>query len=206
MSQGQEFLAQMADVLRDPSGLLQAVGCHERDFQPGSPAIGPADPLRRVAGVERFAPRKSGAAMIADETNGTAALSKGMLGLYGRAGMPDRVRFGAAGHLLLTERICALIGGYRTMSRILGYVAIAEAVSFIVLLLAMVVKYSLDEPIGVEIMGPLHGVLFLAFVGLALIVGSQARWSLSRFAVVLASGVVPLAGWFVGHRMLQESA
>ena len=92
------------------------------------------------------------------------------------------------------------------MLRALGYVAIAEAISFIVLLLAMVLKYGFDEPIGVEIMGPLHGMLFLAFVGLAVIVGSQARWSLSRFAVVLASAVVPIAGWFVGHRILQESA
>jgi integral membrane protein len=92
------------------------------------------------------------------------------------------------------------------MSRVLGYVAIAEAVSFVALLLAMVLKYGFDEPIGVEIMGPLHGFLFLGFVVLALIVGSQARWSLSRFAVVLASGVVPIAGWFVGHQLLQESA
>lgn len=92
------------------------------------------------------------------------------------------------------------------MSRVLGYVAIAEAVSFIVLLLAMVLKYGFDEPVGVEIMGPLHGFLFLGFVGLALIVGSQARWSVSRFAVVLASAVIPVAGWFVGHRLLQESA
>jgi integral membrane protein len=120
--------------------------------------------------------------------------------------MPDRIGFGAAGHLPLTERVCALNGGSKTMPRVLGYVAIAEAVSFIVLLLAMVVKYGFDEPIGVEIMGPLHGVLFLAFVGLTVIVGGQARWSLSRFAMVLASGVVPLAGWFVGHRLLHESA
>jgi integral membrane protein len=92
------------------------------------------------------------------------------------------------------------------MSRVLGYVAIAEAVSFVVLLLAMVVKYGFDEPIGVEIMGPLHGFLFLGFVGLVVIVGGQARWSLSRFAVVLAAGVVPVAGWFMGHRLLREAA
>ncbi len=92
------------------------------------------------------------------------------------------------------------------MSRVLGYVAIAEAISFLVLLLAMVLKYGFDQPIGVEIMGPLHGMLFLAFVGLAVIVGSQAKWSLNRFAVVLASAVVPVAGWFVGHRLLRESA
>lgn len=92
------------------------------------------------------------------------------------------------------------------LTRVLGYVAIAEAVSFLVLLLAMVLKYGFDEPIGVEIMGPLHGGLFLAFVGLAVVVGGQARWNWRRFAVVLASSVIPVAGWIVGHRILNETA
>jgi len=92
------------------------------------------------------------------------------------------------------------------LTRVLGYVAIAEAVSFLVLLLAMVFKYGLDEPIGVEIIGPVHGALFVGFVLLAVIVGGQARWSWRRFAVVLASAVVPVAGWVVGHRLLREAA
>lgn len=92
------------------------------------------------------------------------------------------------------------------LTRVLGYVAMAEAASFLVLLLAMVVKYGMDEPVGVEIMGPVHGVLFLGFVLLAVIVGGQARWNWRRFAVVLASAVVPVAGWVVGHRLLQETA
>lgn len=92
------------------------------------------------------------------------------------------------------------------LTRVLGYVAIAEAVSFLVLLLAMVFKYGQDEPLGVEIMGPVHGALFLAFVGLALVVGGQARWNWKRFAVVLASSVIPVAGWVIGHRLLQGTA
>lgn len=38
-----------------------------------------------------------------------------------------------------------------------------ESASFILLLSAMVVKYGFDEPAGVEIMGPVHGVLFLQY-------------------------------------------
>ena len=90
--------------------------------------------------------------------------------------------------------------------RVLGYVAIAEAVSFLLLLAAMVVKYGADEPIGVEVMGPIHGGLFLAFVGLAVVVAGQRRWDWRRLAVVLASGVIPVAGYVVGHRLLREAA
>lgn len=89
--------------------------------------------------------------------------------------------------------------------KVLGYVAIAEAVSFIVLLVATAVKYGADAPRGVEIMGPVHGVLFLAFVGLAVIIGSQRRWPWQRLAIVVASAVIPVAGYVVGHRLLREA-
>ncbi len=123
------------------------------------------------------------------------------------AGVPDLGGIAPPGSLLLGENDSwNAAGGNRVMTRILGYVAIAEAVSFLILLLAMVLKYGFDEPIGVEIMGPMHGALFLGFIGLAVIVGGQARWHWRTFAVVLASSVVPVAGWVVGHRLLQESA
>lgn len=40
-------------------------------------------------------------------------------------------------------------------------VALLEATSFLVLLVATYVKYAEGEPIGVQILGPLHGVLFI---------------------------------------------
>lgn len=44
-------------------------------------------------------------------------------------------------------------------------IALAEGVSFLVLLLiAMPLKYMANIPIGVTIVGGLHGVLFVAFV------------------------------------------
>lgn len=89
--------------------------------------------------------------------------------------------------------------------RVLGYVAIAEAVSFLLLLVAMGFKYGLDEPIGVEIMGPIHGMLFLAFVGLALVAAASLRWRWQQTAVVLASAVIPIGGYVVGHRLLREA-
>jgi integral membrane protein len=90
--------------------------------------------------------------------------------------------------------------------RILGYVAIAEAASFVCLLIATVVKYTADAPIGVEILGPVHGMLFLAYVALAIAAKQQRGWSLGRTAVVLAAAVVPIAGYVVGRRLLEEDA
>lgn len=90
--------------------------------------------------------------------------------------------------------------------RPLGYIAIAEAASFVLLLIATAIKYGADQPIGVEILGPLHGMLFVAYVALAVIAKAQRDWSLQRLAVVLAAAVVPIAGYFVGKRLIEEEA
>ena len=56
------------------------------------------------------------------------------------------------------------------MIRILRYVALAEAISFLALLVATYIKYTNDSPMGVQILGPVHGTLFLAYVSIALMV------------------------------------
>ena len=38
---------------------------------------------------------------------------------------------------------------------------------FLALLVATYVKYGHDEPVGVEILGPVHGALFITYVVLA---------------------------------------
>jgi integral membrane protein len=88
--------------------------------------------------------------------------------------------------------------------RVLGYVAMAEAVSFVCLLVATAIKYGADEPVGVEILGPIHGVLFMAYVGLALLMKMQLRWPRRKTAVVLAAAVIPVAGYFVGRQLIEE--
>ncbi len=90
--------------------------------------------------------------------------------------------------------------------RLLAYVAIAEALSFVCLLAAMVFKYGFDAPAGVATLGPIHGALFLAYVALALVVRQQRGWGVMQTAGVLAAAVVPIAGYVVGQRLLREES
>ncbi|WP_067452988.1 DUF3817 domain-containing protein [Actinomadura macra] len=79
-------------------------------------------------------------------------------------------------------------------------VSIAEAVSFLVLLLiAMPLKYMADAPVAVQIMGPTHGVLFIAYTGMVFFVREQLRWDIKRTVLALAAGVLPVAPFFVEH-------
>jgi integral membrane protein len=84
--------------------------------------------------------------------------------------------------------------------RALRIVAVAEAVSWLLLIVATMVKYSADAPLGVHIMGPVHGVLFLAYVGLALDVRSRLGWDARTSLIVLADAIIPGGGFVVARR------
>lgn len=75
--------------------------------------------------------------------------------------------------------------------------AMAEATTFLALLVATYVKYAEDQPGGVQILGPLHGLLFIAYVVLALNLAQRERWSLRTTALVLAGAVLPFGGYVV---------
>ena len=88
--------------------------------------------------------------------------------------------------------------------RTLRFVALAEATSFLALLVATYIKYANDSPIGVEILGPIHGGLFLAYVAIALSVRAAEGWGYRTTLGVLTGAVVPFGG-FVVDRWLAQS-
>jgi integral membrane protein len=72
------------------------------------------------------------------------------------------------------------------------FVAIAEATSFLVLL-----SCSLFARDGVPIMGPIHGMLFLGYVLIALMIREDARWDARQTVLVLLGAVLPFGGFVV---------
>ena len=87
---------------------------------------------------------------------------------------------------------------YRCMSRVLVrlflVVATAEAVSWAGLLIGMYVKYFTDGgERGVQIFGPIHGGVFVAYVVLALLVARVQRWSVLVTLVALVCSIPPFA-------------
>jgi integral membrane protein len=82
--------------------------------------------------------------------------------------------------------------------RTFRYVALAEATSFLALLVAAVIKRTSDNAdIGVQILGPIHGALFLAYVGIALSIRAAAGWTPRETAAILVGAVLPFGGYVV---------
>jgi integral membrane protein len=90
-------------------------------------------------------------------------------------------------------------------TRQFAWIAIVEAASFVLLLIGMIFKYGFDNEAGVTLMGPLHGVLFIAYIAGALLVRGQAGWSWGQTAKIILIGIVPIAGFFVAERLMKQS-
>jgi integral membrane protein len=83
---------------------------------------------------------------------------------------------------------------FRTAAGWFRLVALAEAVSWVGLLVGMYFKY-LGNPrteIGVKVFGMAHGLVFIAFVVTGLLVGIAVKWSVGTWLLALLASVVPL--------------
>ncbi|MDQ4052116.1 MAG: DUF3817 domain-containing protein [Actinomycetota bacterium] len=84
-------------------------------------------------------------------------------------------------------------------------VAIAEAVTWALLLSGMFLKYVTDTTeLGVRVGGMLHGVVFVAFCVTTVVVAVDQRWSIGRTLLGLVSAVPPFAtvlfDWYAERR------
>ncbi|GAA5143123.1 hypothetical protein GCM10023340_07860 [Nocardioides marinquilinus] len=71
-------------------------------------------------------------------------------------------------------------------------VAIAEAITWALLLIGMALKYVSDTTeLGVQVAGPIHGVVFVAYCVTAVVVAVDQRWTTGRTLLGLASAVPP---------------
>jgi integral membrane protein len=86
----------------------------------------------------------------------------------------------------------------RTAPTAFRVVAVAEALSWVGLLIGMFVKYVPETTeLGVKIFGPIHGGVFVAYVAVALLTARVLRWSPATTVLALLASVPPLASvWF----------
>jgi integral membrane protein len=77
------------------------------------------------------------------------------------------------------------------------HVALIEATTFLLLLVASYLKHTQDEPIGVDILGPIHGLLFIAYVVMALTLRDEQGWSTKTTLLILLGAVLPFGGYVV---------
>ena len=79
-----------------------------------------------------------------------------------------------------------------------------EALSYLVLLGAVVWFRVFDGTDLTSVFGPIHGVIYLVYAGAVLQARADLGWDGNRTLVVLFAGVIPLGGFWVAERVLGE--
>ena len=82
----------------------------------------------------------------------------------------------------------------RSPARLFRTVAVAEAITWALLLVGMVLKYvTRTTDVAVSVFGMLHGIVFLTYAVTVVVVWVDQRWSPARGVVGLLSAVPPFA-------------
>lgn len=80
-----------------------------------------------------------------------------------------------------------------------------EGVSFLVLLLiAMPLKYAAGRPEAVKHVGMAHGVLFVLYVLLVVMVGIGRGWSARKMGLALLASLVPLGTFWADKHLFRS--
>ena len=86
----------------------------------------------------------------------------------------------------------------------LRVVAFLEGMSFLVLLLiAMPLKYAFGQPLAVKHVGMAHGVLFVTYAFLLLIVGLERGWGFRKMALGFVASLVPLGTFWADKHLFR---
>lgn len=84
------------------------------------------------------------------------------------------------------------------------WIALAEATSFIALLIAAVIKRTGDNEIGVQVLGPIHGLLFIAYAVNVFAIHSDLGRDGKTTFWILVGAVIAFGGNVVDWWMLRQ--
>lgn len=92
----------------------------------------------------------------------------------------------------------------KKMKKTFRIISFLEGVSFVLLLfIATPIKYLLNNEIFVKMLGMPHGLLFIAYVAMAIMLKYELNWKPKTFIVILAASVIPFGTFYVDKKYLR---
>ena len=84
-------------------------------------------------------------------------------------------------------------------------VALLEGISYILLLfIATPIKYIYEDPQYVKLLGMPHGILFMAYVVIAVLISSDMKWPTRTFWIVLLASIIPFGTFYIDKKYLNK--
>lgn len=90
------------------------------------------------------------------------------------------------------------------MVNIFRITAFLEGISYLLLLfVAVPIKYLNGDPQYVKLLGMPHGLLYVAYIVLAIWLKPDFKWSKKDFIIVLLASVIPFGTFYVEKKFLK---
>jgi len=89
--------------------------------------------------------------------------------------------------------------------KLFRFIAFLEGLSYLLLLfIATPIKYILDDPSYVKLLGMPHGMLFVAYIGLAIFMSANKKWNLKTTFIILLASILPLGTFYIDKKYLRD--
>lgn len=92
-----------------------------------------------------------------------------------------------------------------SLLKLFKIVAFLEGLSYILLLgIATPIKYFLDDPQYVKLLGMPHGLLFMAYIVMAFLLRPEQKWNLKSFGIILVASIIPFGTFYIHKKYLKN--
>ena len=90
------------------------------------------------------------------------------------------------------------------MKSIFRVVSFLEGVSYLLLIsLGLYYKYALNDPSFVKMFGMPHGLLFMLYIILAVMLKKEMNWNNKTLVIVLLASILPFGTFYIDKKYLR---
>ncbi|MDA9107247.1 DUF3817 domain-containing protein [Flavobacteriaceae bacterium] len=91
------------------------------------------------------------------------------------------------------------------MKNVFRLISFLEGISYLLLLfIAVPIKYFQGDATYVKMLGMPHGILFMGYIILVILIQKQMKWNLKTMGVVALASVIPFGTFYVDKKYLQS--
>ena len=91
------------------------------------------------------------------------------------------------------------------MKNVFRLISFLEGISYLLLLfIAVPIKYFQGDATYVKMLGMPHGILFMGYIILVILIQKQMKWNLKTMGVVALASLIPFGTFYVDKKYLQS--
>ena len=91
------------------------------------------------------------------------------------------------------------------MKKAFRLISFLEGISYLLLLfIAVPIKYIQGNELYVKILGMPHGILFIGYILLAILIQKKMEWNLKAMVVISLASIIPFGTFYVDKKYLRS--